>query len=436
MKDPEKIVTDIVVVGSGAAGATLAKELAQTGRVVTLVEKGKDSTWPVGKIFSLMTLYDHSLMPPFIPKAKEGSYLVRGICTGGCTTIFGGNAYLPPPWLEKEYDIDLTNEAQEAIEEIGIGVPPKEYYDAWRQAERFKEAAGEVGISVVPQLKFIYPGKCPPSCDHCPFGCEKGARWSAREFVKKAADNGAKVLVQTDVREVIIDGNHAVGVKAKGAKGPVDIYANKVVLAAGGIGTPIILQRSGIGEAGDGLTVDPSWGVYGITKESWESGGTFASSCEETVESEGFMISNVGASVASFVRLSTAPLKALLHPRQFKKVFGTFVKISDSGQGRVYENGTISKPFNKEDEEKMNKGIELAKKILIKGGCDPNSFFISKPFGSHYCGTAAIDRVVDRNLETRVEKLYVCDTSILPRSPGRPPALTAIALGKWFAKRL
>jgi len=424
------------VVGSGAAGATLAKELAEKGRNVTLVEKGKDSTWSVGRMFSLMTLYDHSLMPPWIPKSKEGAYILRGICTGGSTTIFGGNAYLPPPWLKEEYGIDLTSEAQEAIEEIGIGVPPQEYFDRWRQAERFKEAAAEVGINVVPQMKFIYPGKCPPSCDHCAFGCEKGARWSAREFVTKAAENGAKVLTSTEVSEVIIDGGRASGIKAKTPRGSLHIYADKVVLSAGGIGTPLILQGSGIEEAGERLTVDPSWGVYGITRESWESGGTFASSCEDTVESDGFMISNVGPSVASFVRLSTSPLKALLHPRQFKKVFGTFVKISDSGEGRVFPDGTISKPFNREDLQKMDKGIDLAKKILVRGGCDANSFFVSKAFGSHYCGTASIDRVVDRNLQTKVGDLYVCDTSVLPRSPGRPPALTAIALGKWFAKRL
>ena len=92
MRTPQRIETGIVVVGSGAAGATLAKELAEKGRNVTLVEKGKDSTWSVGRMFSLMTLYDHSLMPPWIPKSKEGAYILRGICTGGCTTIFGGNA--------------------------------------------------------------------------------------------------------------------------------------------------------------------------------------------------------------------------------------------------------------------------------------------------------------------------------------------------------
>ena len=112
-----------------------------------------------------------------------------------------------------------------------------------------------------------------------------------------------------------------------------------------------------------------------------------------------------------------------------------FVKIGDSGEGCVFEDGTVSKSLSAEDKMKRDKGIELAKKVLLNAGCDPNTTFVTEPVGSHYCGTAALDKVVDRNLETRYRNLYVCDTSILPRSPGRPPALTAIALGKWLAVR-
>jgi choline dehydrogenase-like flavoprotein len=434
-----RIETDIVVVGSGAAGATLAKELAEKGRDVTLVERGGDSTWPLGRMISLVTLYDHTWTPPFFPRTREGAYVLRGICTGGCTTIFGGNASRPPPWLRSDYGIDLTGETQEAIKEIGISIPPKEYFDRWTAAQRFKEAAGEEGLKVVPQMKFLYPGKCPPECDHCAFGCERGARWSAREFIRKASGGGARVLVRTEVREVIIEGRRAAGVRAHGPDGPVDIHADKVVCAAGGIGTPVILQRSGLAEAGRGLSVDPSGGICGITREAWQNGGTFAAAYEEAMESEGFMISNAGAGTLPLIRLALAPLSTMLHPGRFRKVLALFVKISDSSGGRVFEDGTISKPFDREDEQKMSRGIELSKKILVRAGCDPGSFIsipIARSIASHHCGTAAIDRVVDRNLETRVEKLYVCDTSVLPRSPGRPPTLTAIALGKWLAKRL
>ncbi len=434
-----RIETDIAVIGSGAAGATLAKALAEAGRSVVVLERGTDAQWPVGRLASLFTLYDHTGMPPFFPTTREGSFVLRGLCTGGCTTVFGGNAFLPPPWLKSDYGLDLDAEVREAVHETGVGVPPKEYFDQWNTAVRFTRAAGDLGLPVVPQMKFLHPGKCPPSCDDCAMGCRRGARWSARAFLKAAVRRGATVLARTEAIEVVTSGGAVAGVRALGPRGPVDVYADKVVCSAGGIGTAVLLQRSGIGEAGRGLSVDPSGGVCGMTGESWKPGGTFAAAYEEAMDSEGFMIASAGAGIVSAIRLALAPLDTLRHPGRFRKALALFVKIADSSSGRVYEDGTVSKPFTREDEARMNRGLELAKKILVRAGCDPGSFIstpIHRTVASHHCGTAALDRVVDRNLETGIKKLFVCDTSILPRAPGRPPTLTAVALGKWLARRL
>ncbi|MFH1434399.1 MAG: GMC family oxidoreductase [Pseudomonadota bacterium] len=434
-----KIETDIVVIGSGAGGATLAMDLAGAGRDVVLVEKGGDATWPLGKPLSLLTLYDHSAMPPFFPTTKEGMVALRGICTGGCTTIFGGNACIPPPWIRQECGMDLDDDVQAAIRETGAGVPPEDTIEKWSTAVRFREAAGDMGLEVEPLMKFLYPGKCLPECDHCAFGCERGARWSAREFVKKAAQKGARILVQTEVTQIIIDRGRAVGVKAQGRDGQVDILADKVVCSAGGLGTPVILQRSGIREAGKGLSVDPSGGVGGITKQSWGPGGTFSIGYEKEMETGGFMISNAGGGIVSWIRLALKPVDTILHPGTFSKVLALFVKIADSSTGSVHEDGSVEKPITARDEQRMNRGMELCERILVRAGCDPNSLFrtpLNRSVASHYCGTAAIDRVVDRNLETRITNLFVCDTSVLPRAPGRPPALTAVAMAKWFSRRL
>ena len=60
--------------------------------------------------------------------------------------------------------------------------------------------------------------------------------------------------------------------------------------------------------------------------------------------------------------------------------------------------------------------------------------FTGNCYGS---GTAAIGRVVDNSLEAFAAKgLFVCDASVFPRSPGRPPTLTIIALAKYLAKTL
>ena len=56
--------------------------------------------------------------------------------------------------------------------------------------------------------------------------------------------------------------------------------------------------------------------------------------------------------------------------------------------------------------------------------------------GSHPGGTAAIGRVVDKDLQTEIDNLFVCDGSVLPTSAGLPPILTIVALAKRLAKQL
>jgi len=66
----------------------------------------------------------------------------------------------------------------------------------------------------------------------------------------------------------------------------------------------------------------------------------------------------------------------------------------------------------------------------------PFSFNYSRQQGAHPGGTAAIGRVVDADLETEVDNLFVCDASVFPETPGLPPIVTIIALAKRLAKKL
>ncbi len=424
--------TEIAIVGSGAGGGTLAKELSEKGRNVLLMEKGKEHRWPIGRIFCLLTLYTRE-------RSREGVSIERGITLGGTTVVFNANAYYPSLWLSEEYGIDLTDEVQEAIEEIGIRHLPDYFYERWPTTRRIVETAAELGIYFERQLKFVDPEKCDPTCDDCMKGCKRNAKWTAREYVKKAKENGARVLLETEAREVIIEGNHARGIRARSPKGPIEIYADKVVVAAGGVGTPIILQRSGIDEAGDGFFADPVNNVLGITKDVRPvDEQTFSYACEQFVDSDGFMIGTLDPRIAYLATLiSPATFReGILKFPYRKRMIGLFTKIAESCEGRIGPDGSISKPLNEEDKEKARKAVELSTKILIKAGADPDSIMIGSPIGGHPGGTAPIGKVVDENLETRAKNLYVCDASVFPRSPGRPPVLTIIALAKRLAKQL
>jgi choline dehydrogenase-like flavoprotein len=55
---------------------------------------------------------------------------------------------------------------------------------------------------------------------------------------------------------------------------------------------------------------------------------------------------------------------------------------------------------------------------------------------AHPGGTAKIGEIVDSNLKTEIDKLYVCDCSVVPEEWGLLPSLTLLALGKRLARHL
>jgi choline dehydrogenase-like flavoprotein len=118
------------------------------------------------------------------------------------------------------------------------------------------------------------------------------------------------------------------------------------------------------------------------------------------------------------------------------KLLGMMTKIVDERAGRVYADGRVSKPVTASDRAKLQQGSDLCREILVKAGVDPKSIVVSRVQGAHPGGTAAIGEAVDRNLETKIAGLFVCDSSVLPTAPGLPPMLTIGALGKYLAKKL
>jgi choline dehydrogenase-like flavoprotein len=101
-------------------------------------------------------------------------------------------------------------------------------------------------------------------CGSCPFGCRRGTKRSGiRVHLASAAAAGARIVPDTHVARVLVEGDRAVGVDAELTNGEgtrrVVVRAPVVVLAAGGLRTPAILQRSGFGHPSIGrhLRVHP-----------------------------------------------------------------------------------------------------------------------------------------------------------------------------------
>jgi len=423
-----KIETGVAIVGSGAAGATIARELSRQKQKVALIEKGPAWEWPVGHWIAYRTLYN-------IHRSKEGVIIRRGVCTGGSTVIYSGNAFNPPPGFMDMLGIDFSNALGIMRKELAVAPLPEHFYKDWRASLRLVESAHLCGVEMKLQEKLINADKCVPGCDDCLLGCRRNAKWTSRTFVEEAKSNGALVLTRTEVERVEIVNGRATGLRARDRDGEVFISAEKVVLSAGGLGTPVILLKSGIKSAGTHFSTDPMSILLGITKEKGTRGEMTYTFATEDYLGE-FIMGTTSASNAMAAQVLRHPLSALRKIAYYPNAIGMFVKLCDSAGGSIDEKGAISKPLSPDDHARMEKGVLLAKRIMTGAGADPESIIVARYIGGHPGGTAGIGRVVDRSLKTEVENLYVCDASVIPQSAGVPLVLILVSLAHWFAGTL
>jgi len=109
------------------------------------------------------------------------------------------------------------------------------------------------------------------------------------------------------------------------------------------------------------------------------------------------------------------------------------VKIKDENTGEVFEN-SVKKEMSMNDTRNLCEGVSKASKYLYDLGVE--NIYSTVPRGSHPGGTCAVGKVVDKNLETEIEGLYVCDASVIPKAPGAPPILGIMAISEKFVENL
>ncbi len=311
---------------------------------------------------------------------------------------------------------------------------PDDFYREWEGMKRVIEAAGEMGIKFTPQEKFINPSLCRPDCDSCLFGCRLGAKWTSRSYLNEAVELGASLITGAHVKRVLVENGRAVGVLARRDSEEISVYGDRIILSAGGVGTPWILQASGIEKAGDGFFTDPMSLVLGVS----HGPGTFHEMTYSYASSDflgEFIIGTTSATNNLMAQMARLNLLSILRVPYIRHIVGMFVKLCDSPVGRVEPGGKISKPLTGEDHERMERGIKLTREIMIKSGVKPKTIQVARYIGGHPGGTAGIGRVVDTGLETEIKNLYVCDASVLPRSAGIPLVLTLVALAKKFSRK-
>jgi len=420
---------DFLIIGAGAGGATMANELAKRNKRVLVIEKGKRET-KVGTFLDCLRYYDVTALKMPL-KSNEGVILWRTFMAGGSTFVSCANGVR---CLEKELadlGIILDEEFAEAERETHTApIAERLLSDGSRT---IMQSARELGYNMEPMPKFIDPEKC-KKCGLCAFGCPNDAKWTAVNYLDDAVQNGAAILYDSRVQQILTKNGKVRGVNVIGPTGSAEFTAGAVILSAGGLGTPVILQQTGIKEAGSGLFVDLFVNTYGVTQglnQAHEPAMAVVN--HDFHKSKGFILSPYINSSKVIRAVESGPKGASL---PLNKLVGIMTKITDEAVGRVYADGAISKPVTARDWSRLEEGASIAKEILVKAGADKNSILISKPQGAHPGGTAAIGKVVDKNLQTKIDGLFVCDASVLPTAPGLPPILTIIAMAKRLAKML
>ena len=407
---------DFIIVGSGAGGATLSKELAKKGKTVLVVESGNN-------VFPL---------PFVLEKSVEGTDIFTAYGAGGATVLANANGMRSLEKQLAEFGIVLDKEYAELEKETGLA-PIHDSLLSHDGSIRLLELCKKAGIGMQKMPKFIDHTKC-TRCGNCSLGCPSGAKWTALSFLREAEFLGADVVYNTKVEKVIVQNGKAKGVDCISANGTVKYYGNSIVLAAGGIKSPVILQNSGIKNAGQNLFIDICEFYYGITPDidlSHEPPMQLVNT--EFLEKEGFMHSTGSLKDKSKLKYY---LKDNVDAYMNNNLFAVIVKIRDEAKGRIFPDGTLSKTATARDRKRLDKGGEAARDLLMVAGAKSDTIQKREGiYGGHNGASAAIGVVVDKNLQTKIENLFVCDASILPESPGLPPMLTIMAIAKWFAKK-
>ena len=397
----------IVIVGTGAGGGILARELAKNGENVTIIEKGP--------YIDSKDAFEH--YNKYVPDID----LLATTCVGGSTVVSMGNMVRALDSELHEYGIDLTD-AYEYVENL-IGVHELDDSHIGRGTQLFLDAAAELGLNVCKMPKAIREEDC-IQCGKCAFGCPVNAKWTAKDFIDEAVEAGATLITEAEVTDIILCNLEACGVKyIKDGKESL-IRTDRIILCAGAIESAVILKNSGLTGIGRELFFDPFVTVGGYLKDI---------NFNTEVQMAGLV---VGRNFVLSPHFSTFINDDDENPLEPKDILSIMVKTSDDAKGYVHSDGFVQKVNTINDIRLLAEGVATAGYILQKAGVDPNTICSTVYRGAHPGGTAPIGKVVDSNLETEIPNLFVCDASVLPVAPGKPPILTILALAKRLADHL
>ena len=321
-------------------------------------------------------------------------------------------------------------------------------------------------------------------CGICNYGCPVGGKASVdRNLIPLARAAGAVVQADVRVDRILVASDRAAGVvgqvrhpDTQDPVGTLTVRAPRVVLAAGGIGTPRLLHQAGLADrlgpaVGRGLHVHPGNAVLGLCDHEvrmW-TGATQGAYFEDPAL-PGILPHTLTAPPAALMILlgHVGPdAKAAMH--QLKHYCGCVVMVSDTGEGTVGARSdgraAITYRFAPHDVERIKAGMVQTARVLLAGGArrllgpvhglgvhdNVDSFaaalaprhirdftlYASHPMASCRMGVDPTTSVIGPDGQAHgLAGLYLADSSIFPTSLGVNPQLTTMTVATVLGRRL
>ncbi len=419
-----------IVIGTGAGGATIAREL-QGRYQVTILEAGKEfkpfmlSVNRMAKLRASGLYFDERmirlLIPNMLVEKSQDMVMVRGIGLGGTTTLATGNAVRYDGAL-KEIGIDLDAEFEQLYEELPITTDHQKYWT--RTTKRMFRLFEKMDLDPVVTPKLLNAEKC-TGCGHCAIGCKYGAKWDTRELVDEAVGLGAELVTGCKVTDLEVTGKEVTAVHARCHGRKRTFHADLVVLAAGGFGSPVILENSGI-SCQKTLFVDPVLCVAGLLPGLHQDRQILMPFISQQ---DGYILAPYMDYLSFFFN------KDWRMP--MRDIASIMIKLADVEKGSI-RGKKINKRMTKTDDRKMEEAVKLSRDILERMGVPEKDQFLGTLNAGHPGGMLPLTTAEKNTLHHAMlpDNLYVADATILPKAMGNPPILTIMALAKKIASRL
>ncbi|NYT04502.1 MAG: GMC family oxidoreductase [Candidatus Methanofastidiosa archaeon] len=401
---------DYVVIGSGASGSAVAEKISSDYDILIL-EKGEylplnQAHKGYVRASSSKDFEDHGKIE-----------ILSGNAVGGTTLLAIGNGVRTQEIELKKFGLDIEKELDEVENDFEVSAIPENMLG--ERTNLFIEKSKELGYDPKIMPKMIDFKKC-KKCGKCNMGCSFQAKKTSLYYIEKSLSNGAELKANFEVLKITKDNDYfEINGMEKGISKTIN--TRNVILSAGALDTPKILNNSGI-KTPKKLFAD----IF----------VTIGGRCNQSFDDEMNMAAYIPFSDFLISPYYSERIIKMLGERKIESrrdnIIGIMIKIKDDSFGFV-SNDYIEKYCTGKDVQKISNGVAIASRILKKSGVD--TIVSTEAIGAHPGGTAPIGITVDNQFKTKMG-FYVCDASILPESPGAPPILTLMALGKKLGENI